>query len=174
MIGKGWLLLVVLVLALLPSCRFFRKAAGPEKEARTVLFSEISGSIGDFRPPPHPPVCLFRVMRTGCGGPCPEWEGRFYETGISTIVGKEGPFRAPYSKNELDSLILQARASGIFELPDTIGAWLPNLPGWEIEIRTDSLSRTIRHFYNDPPSLRAFERQLEDWIFSLPWERIQD
>lgn len=161
-------------MALLPSCRFFRKAAKSDKEVMPALYSEMTGSIGDLRPPPPPPEYFFRVTRTGCGGPCPEWEGRFYETGISTLVGNEGPFRVSFSINELDFLILEARDSGVFELPDTIGSFLPGLPGWEIEIRTDSLSRTIMHFHHDSPSLRAFERKLEDWIFSLPWERIQD
>ena len=168
-----WVLLFLSGVTLLSSCALFGNAGKPDVEKEVSLFSEKTDSF-QFSAFPPPPVCVLYVKRTGCGGPCPEWEARFYENGVSTLVNaKAGPERAVFEMKSLREILNQAGDAGFFDLPDTIGQPLDRLPSWFIEIHTDSLAHSVHHFHHGPVSLRNWEQQLEDWIFTLPWERIK-
>ncbi|MBK7407515.1 MAG: hypothetical protein IPJ40_05170 [Saprospirales bacterium] len=167
------------------SCHLFQKSsmsepALPPVPSERPLITEQIDSLPSL-PLPAPASILVRIKQVGCGGPCPEWEARFYANGIATFIGLNGSIpQGAYSLEIPEDMIAnwqhQAEDILFFSLPDSIPAsesFLPELPTWEIEIRNDSLLYRVVHNHHGTVSLRTFEQQLESWIFSLPWERIQ-
>lgn len=126
--------------------------------------------------PPTPVPCLLRVERKGCGGPCEEWEARYYANGVATFIAKKGPlapgaYSADFSPDSLGWVYAEAGQCDFFHLPDTLG-FIPQLPGWSIGILQDTLSNSILHNHGGALALQRFERRLEEWILAQPWERI--
>ena len=169
----------------LVSCHSFRKKGVLEPPLPPLFLEQplITEQIDSLPvlPMPVPVSLLLRVKQAGCGGPCPEWEARVYANGTATFIGlhgsiPQGAYSAEISMDTIASWQQQAEAIHFFSLPDSIptsATFLPELPTWEIEVTKDSLTHKVVHNHHGPVSLRTFEHQLESWVFSLPWERIQ-
>lgn len=175
-IRPGLFLGVLSFLFMVLSCGLFKKVAPPEPEVLPELLSENLDSIRVLQPISSPGI-LLQVQRKGCGGPCPEWESRFFSSGMVTFIGKsgtalDGAFKARYDKEDLEKFFHNAENAGFYALPDTIGENLLQLPAWDILIHNDSLHHRVFHSHHGPSSLHFLEQELETWILSLRWERI--
>lgn len=136
------------------------------------LFSEKTDSQAPLLLPPSSLSWVLHIERIGCGGPCPEWEAFFYENGKAVWMPADGnASRAAFSPDHWKILAEEATATGFFQLPDTLG-FIPQLPGWKIAIRKDSLFREVVYNHQAPPSLRLLEHKLEEWVLAQDWERI--
>lgn len=114
------------------------------------------------------PACILQVERTGCGGPCPEWDARFYSNGVATLIRRnDGAFSAGFDPDSLQWAFEAAQAAGFSQFPDTVG-FLLQLPAWKITMENHS----ILHNHDGPQALLRLERQLEEWILARPWKRI--
>lgn len=165
----------------LVSCHLFQKSKQEEIQVLIPLRSEMIDSLPGL-PPSEPEPIVLRVWQSGCGGPCPEWDARFYASGEGTLEGfagavPKGAYRTRIDPDSVWQWSRKADAIGFFTLPDSLpesGEFLKGLPTMSLEIRKDTMVHSVVHNYQGPVSLRNFERQLETWIFSHPWERIED
>ncbi len=176
MIRQTWVLGILLLLSVLFSCHVFKKKPSPEPEVWPELLSENLDYIRVLQPISSPEI-LLQVQRKGCGGPCPEWEARFFSSGMITFIGKsgtalDGAYKAQYDKEDLATFFNNAERAGFYALPDTIGENLLQLPAWDIRIHNDSLHHRVFHAHHGPSSLHFLEQELETWVLSLRWERI--
>ncbi len=176
MIKRGWVFGLMFLLLPISSCHIFKQSPRPEPEVLPGLLSEKIDSLPALLPISSPEI-LLQVQRKGCGGPCPEWEARFFSSGMITFIGKsgtalDGAYKAQYDKEDLANFFNNAERAGFYALPDTIGENLLQLPAWDIRIHNDSLSHRVFHAHHGPSSLHFLEQDLETWILSLRWERI--
>lgn len=161
------------------SCHLFQKSRQEEIQHKIPLRSEMIDSL-PASIPPVPVTYILRVRQMGCGGPCPEWEARFYPSGEGAFTGARavanlGAFQTKIHPDSILQWRQKAGAIGFFALPDSLpqtGEFLKDLPTLELEIRSDSIAHTVVYNHHGPVSLRKLEQQLETWILALPWERI--
>ena len=164
------------------ACGLFQKESSvPIPPPEIPLYSQQVDSLPLLPLTPSPNPFLLRVRQQGCEGPCPEWEARFYPGGSGTLSAFRGlPLRGAYrtqvSRDTLARWVQYAADFQFFQLPDSIPAsseFLFQIPTWEIEIRQGTSSHCVVHNHHGPLILRTFEQQLENWIFSLDWEKIR-
>jgi hypothetical protein len=158
----------LILLATLAACHPRPALPGIDEPLEELFSEKIADSLRMEYPESAPPECILKVERTGCGGPCPEWEARFHANGVATLIRwNDGAFSAGFEPDSLQWAFDAAQAAGFFQMPDTV-AFLPQLPGWRITMENHS----ILHNHKGPQALLRLERQLEEWILARPWKRI--
>jgi hypothetical protein len=159
---------LLLVSAALSACHPRPGLPGIDEPLPELFSEEIAGSLRMEYPAAASPACILQVERTGCGGPCPEWDARFYSNGVATLIRwNDGAFSAGFDPDSLQWAFEAAQAAGFSQFPDTVG-FLLQLPAWKITMENHS----ILHNHDGPQALLRLERQLEEWILARPWKRI--
>lgn len=141
---------------------------GNDEPLPDLLSEKLADSLTMTYPVPGASPCILQVARTGCGGPCPEWEARFHANGIATLIRwNDGAYSAGFDPDSLNWVFDAAREAGFSQMPDTVG-YLPQLPAWKITMQGHS----ILHNHDGPQALHRLERKLEEWILARPWKRV--